>query len=93
MALSLKEKAAFILGSAMLATGLFTTLQPPSTTSSEQRAQQQTRHQLDQLSDAEQLEVRRIEEGGQAAGWTEYERRFIPVEPRPAEPRFRFVPR
>ena len=91
--MSFREKTGIALGSALLATGLFTTLQPPSSTSQDQRDAHQQQRQVEQLSDSQEREHQRIEEVGKSAGQAEYERRFIPVEPRPVEPRFRLVPR
>ena len=90
---SLTQRTCVALGTAVLATGVLTTLQPPRSSAQQQRAAQQHQRQIDQLSSADEREHQRVEQAGETAGQADYERRLVPVEPRPARPRLRLVPR
>jgi hypothetical protein len=81
MALSLKERLAIGISSAVLATGLVTALQPPSHSHDEQRKDQVERSVQD-LGDAQEKEIERMRDAGDSHLDAENARKLVPVEPR-----------
>ena len=85
----MRERVAIAISSAIVVGGLVAMLQPPEQSSREEREAGRMERQVGDLADSHEQQTERQRQAGEEQAKAERERRLVPGERRPPEPRVR----